>query len=163
MQRATEIIQRADRYKLVAGIGHARTELNAFDAALVAAKVGNYNLLRVSSIYPPACQPADQLEPLPGSPLTIAYGFVVVAEPGIRISAAVSVGIPHDPTLPGVIMEYSQHGMLTDTTAMVRSMAEDAMRLRGTAIKQILDMGQETLSKEGATAVFAGVALWKAV
>lgn len=157
-----ETIQRADRYKLVAGTGHGRTELNAFDGALVDAGVGNYNLLRVSSIYPPACQAANCFDPLPGSPLTIAYGYAVVAEPGIRISAAVGMAIPEERDRPGVIMEYSQHGILDDTLSMVRAMAEEAMSLRQTTIREILTLGKEVVSNDHATAVFAGVALWKA-
>ena len=44
---------RTDRYTLVSGIGTGSTVLNAFDAALLSAGVGNFNLLRVSSILPP--------------------------------------------------------------------------------------------------------------
>ena len=41
---------------LSGGIGEGATELDAFDAALCDAGVGNYNLVCVSSILPPKCQ-----------------------------------------------------------------------------------------------------------
>ena len=44
------------KFTLVAGNGEGGTPLNAFDAALIEAGIGNLNLLRVSSILPPSAQ-----------------------------------------------------------------------------------------------------------
>lgn len=43
-------------FKMVAGSSEGTTSLNALDNALIAAGVGNVNLLRVSSILPPRCE-----------------------------------------------------------------------------------------------------------
>jgi arginine decarboxylase len=41
-------------------LGTGRTELSAFDAALVAAGIGNYNLLPLSSVIPPGTDLVEQ-------------------------------------------------------------------------------------------------------
>ena len=48
------------RFFLTSGSGEASTELNAFDAALLAAKIGDTNLVKLSSILPPR---AEEIEP----------------------------------------------------------------------------------------------------
>jgi arginine decarboxylase len=40
------------RIQLVSGAGSARTQLAAFDAALVDAGISNYNLITLSSVIP---------------------------------------------------------------------------------------------------------------
>ena len=44
------------RLYVAATVGQASTELAAFDAALIAAGVANFNLIRLSSVIPPACE-----------------------------------------------------------------------------------------------------------
>ena len=44
------------QYFIVAGKGEGFTPLNAFDAALGDAGVGDLNLVKVSSIVPPFCE-----------------------------------------------------------------------------------------------------------
>ncbi len=147
------------RFVLRAGVGHARRALNAFDAALVQAGVGDYNLIQVSSILPPGATQGDRI-PLPaGTLLPIAYGTELAEEPGHRISAAVSVGVPADPTRNGVIMEYHAHGTADDAEAIVREMAADAMALRGLDVDRIESISIEVVSADEPASVFAGVAL----
>lgn len=43
-------------YTLVGGSGEGATRLNAFDAALLDAGVGNTNLIKLSSILPPGLE-----------------------------------------------------------------------------------------------------------
>ncbi|NMB16013.1 MAG: pyruvoyl-dependent arginine decarboxylase, partial [Firmicutes bacterium] len=45
-----------EKFTLVAGGSEGPTGLNAFDNALLAAGLGNLNLVRVSSILPPGAQ-----------------------------------------------------------------------------------------------------------
>jgi len=42
--------------RISAGVGTGRTRLSAFDAALCAAGVGDFNLVRLSSVIPPASE-----------------------------------------------------------------------------------------------------------
>lgn len=148
-----------NRFVLVTGAGSGRYGLNAFDAALLAAGVGNYNLIKVSSILPPHAVRGNEI-PLPaGSLLPIAYGCEVVEEPGHRIAASVGIGVPEDPAVNGVIMEFHAHGTAADAERIVRDMTADAMAMRKIAVKEILSCAVEALSEDGATAVFAACAL----
>ena len=81
------------KYFVTAASSEGETALTAFDGALLKARVGNTNLLRVSSILPPDCQYEPDLVIPPGSLLPIAYGSITSSEQGDIISAAVGVGI----------------------------------------------------------------------
>ena len=54
------IVATPTRYFMAHGCAEGVTELNAFDAALLRAGVGDTNLVRVSSILPPGC---EEMEP----------------------------------------------------------------------------------------------------
>ena len=61
-------------YFLTAGRGEASTELNAFDAALLDAGVGDTNLIKMSSILPPGALEIEILPLKKGSFIPLAYG-----------------------------------------------------------------------------------------
>lgn len=145
------------KYFICAGKGRAKTLLTSFDAALLDAGVGNYNLLKVSSILPEGFKEATKVELPEGSLLPIAYGAVSDFEDGKRITAAIAVGIPDRGV--GVIMEYS--GALPEDEAKekVEAMAREALELRGVKVLEIKSKVVSTIVK-GPTTVFAGVALW---
>lgn len=147
------------RYVLRSGRGTGRRALNAFDAALVDAGVGNYNLIKVSSILPPGAVRGTEIPLIAGSRLPIAYGAQVVEEPGQRVSASVSIGIPKDPTLNGVIMEFHAPGTAEDAERIVREMAEEAMALRGIEVAEIVSVAVEAIHDELPVCAFAAVAL----
>ncbi len=125
--------------KLAVAAGHAEggTALNAFDNALLAAGIGNVNLLRVSSIVPPEAElvelPAIRL----GALVPAAYVSIESATPGQIICAAVGLGLPVDPTQPGVIMEFSAAGDRRAAEAAVREMVEEAFRVRQTSLREV--------------------------
>ena len=100
------------RYYLGAGASSADMWLNAFDRALMDAGCANYNLIRVSSILPGNAKLVDSIHSPEGSLLPTAYA-VITASPneniGVRLSAAIAVGIPEDKSKAGVIMEYSDY------------------------------------------------------
>ena len=78
-----------------AGAAEGDTELNAFDNALLAARVGNLNLIRVSSVLP---QDATVLEDAPqitpGSLVPTVYSVHVSARPGDTVAnAAVEIAL----------------------------------------------------------------------
>jgi len=79
------------RFLLTAGAVEGSTHINAFDAALVAAGVGDTNLVKLSSILPPG---AEEIAPYPlpkGWLVSLAYGECVCSKPGALISAAVAL------------------------------------------------------------------------
>ena len=150
----------ARSFFLVAGDAEGYTPLNAFDNALLAAGVGNTNLIKISSILPPGASEIEPPKPPPGAFLPIAYASIVSDIPGEVISAAVAVGIPDDPEKPGVIMEYSARGSREVAEDIVRRMVEKAFEVRGFRLKDVKSISVEhKVEKIGAS--FAGVVLWR--
>lgn len=149
----------AGSFFLTAGKGEASTELNAFDAALLDAGVGDTNLLKMSSILPPGAREVTS-HPYPkGALVPLAYADLTCPTPGTIISAAVAVGIPEDPTAAGLIMERSICGPADLCEQAVREMVREGMEsIRGLRIKEIKSISA-TLTVTTVGAVFAAVAL----
>ncbi|HEY8486155.1 MAG TPA: pyruvoyl-dependent arginine decarboxylase, partial [Limnochordales bacterium] len=74
------------KYALAAGAAEGETPLNAFDNALLAAGIGNLNLVRVSSIVPPGARRVDYVDLPPGALAPTAYGAVTSQQPGELIA-----------------------------------------------------------------------------
>jgi arginine decarboxylase len=146
------------RYFLVSGCNQAPTELNAFDGALRQAGVGDVNLLKVSSIIPPACRRIDPIALPKGALIPIAYAAIDSHKPGEIIAAAIAVGIPEEIDQVGVIMEYSAIGRQFEVEKIASGMASTALKMRGLSIKSIECRAVEIKVKDVAAA-FAGVAL----
>ncbi|HQA50250.1 MAG: pyruvoyl-dependent arginine decarboxylase [Syntrophomonadaceae bacterium] len=145
------------KYFVTAAASEGETRLTAFDGALLKARVGNTNLLRVSSILPPGCEYDPDLIIPPGSLLPVAYGSITSAEPGEVISAAVAVGIQAEGF--GVIMEYSGRCSKAIAEAEVTRMVEEAFRIRGLELVEVKTASVEhTVEKIGCA--FAAVPLW---
>jgi arginine decarboxylase len=114
--------------------------LNAFDAALVEAGIGNLNLLRVSSILPPSTQLQRNLEIPPGSLTPTAYGFITSSQPGQVIAAAIGVGVG-SPDSFGVIMEFEGYCTKDEAEASVRKMVEEGFKKRGLKLQEVHALG----------------------
>lgn len=98
----------ASHFSLVSGVGFGNTILNAFDNALQCAGVGDYNLVKVSSILPPSTSFSNTIEVSSGALLPIAYSHITVSEfISKHIVATIAVGIPTDNEKIGIIMEYT--------------------------------------------------------
>ena len=124
------------KFTLVAGSGEGDTPLNAFDAALIQAGIGNLNLLRVSSILPPSCQLSTHLAIPAGSLTPAAYGYITSSRPGQLIAAAIGVGIG-DPDDYGVIMEFEGYCTRVEAEARVRNMVEEGFKKRGLLLREV--------------------------
>lgn len=153
------LLPRPDKFFLVAGYAEGPTALNAFDNALMQAGIGNTNIVRMSSILPPA---AAEIAPCPlpyGALVPAAYAEECSAVPGTVISAAVAVGIPDDPALPGVIME---HHTLADESACradaIRKV-EAAFAQRGYKLATV-KIASASGRVEHIGSAFAAVVLW---
>lgn len=146
------------KFTLVAGTGEGRHELNAFDHALLAAGIGNMNLLRVSSILPPNCQHVEKFDFPAGSLLPTAYGSIVSEHPGELIAAAIAVGI-NVPENYGVIMEFSGKCSAAEAERTIREMVEEGFETRGLKLNQCLIKAVEHRVKHIGCA-FAATALW---
>lgn len=149
------------QFSLTSGAAEGRTRLNAFDKALLVAGVGDTNLIRVSSILPPAarqCEVGDLKLPK-GGLVPLAYASIDGTTPGRMISAAVAVGVPEDENEAGVIMEFEDHAHLETVEAIVRQMVVDAFEYRNRKLREILSVGIQH-KVEVCGAAFAAVVLW---
>jgi arginine decarboxylase len=134
--------------------------LISFDMALIDAGVGNYNLVKVSSIRPPHFQQSDCISVPDGEILFSAYASLTEKGAGI-ISAALSIGIPIDEANIGVIMEYSCHDKKSVAAKKAEEMVASAMKTRGIAIREIIVASIETeLIPDSYSTVVVGAALW---
>lgn len=148
-------------YSLVRGAAEGRTRLNAFDKALLNAGVGDTNLMRMSSILPPAASqvPINDIQLPKGGLIPLAYATIDGNTPGRLISAAIAVGIPEDDSEPGVIMEFEDHADLETVEGIVRQMVVDGFEYRNRKLKEIKSFGVEHKIKT-CGAVFAAAVLW---
>ncbi|MGI6468970.1 MAG: arginine decarboxylase, pyruvoyl-dependent [Syntrophomonadaceae bacterium] len=146
------------KYFLTAASCEGETELTAFDGALLKARVGNTNLLKVSSILPPGCQYCPELIIPEGSLLPIAYGTIICSEPGTRIAAAVAVGVQKNNGF-GVIMEYEGHCSQAEAEMMVEKMVKEAFAIRNLELADIKIAATEHVVEKIGCA-FAAVPLW---
>lgn len=150
-----------EKYIIRASIGKSNHRLGAFDDALLRAGVGNYNLIRVSSILPPACVLEDEITLAKGALLPSAFASISSADVGETISAAVAVGVPVDPSMNGVIMEHSAFTPSKETEETVRTYVRQAMLARGLEIKDIISISSEvTVVSDEIHCAFATVSMW---
>lgn len=153
------VFARPDKYFLVAGYAEGSTPLNAFDNALIKAGIGNTNLVRMSSILPPA---ATRISPvaLPyGALIPTAYADETSEVVGTELAAAVACGVPEDPTLPGVIMEHHLHGSETLCREQVAQKVEEAFRTRGYRLASVEIVSAAGVVQRVGSAI-AAVVLW---
>ncbi len=119
--------------------GHAEgsTTLNAFDNALLAAGIGNINLIKISSILPPDVPVIELPKIKPGALIPTAYAAVTSETPGETIAAAVGYAIPDDPAKNGVIMEFHDKATREEAERAIVHMLAEAFRARGWAVHEM--------------------------
>lgn len=144
---------------LASGGAEGDSELTAFDNALRAGRIGDVNLIRVSSIVPTGAVFAE-LPELPYGALTpTAYAEQISSKPGQVIAACIGVGwTPQG----GVIMEA--HGV-DETGEQIQKrcglMVEEGMRVRGfTEYEVRFATSEHTVQKIG-SAIAAAVLWWR--
>jgi arginine decarboxylase len=120
-----------------AGRAEGSTPLNAFDNALLAAGIGNINLIKVSSILPPEVPVMELPKIKPGALIPTAYAAETSETPGELIAAAVGYAVPDDPAKNGVIMEFHGHATRDEAERAIRGMLDEAFRVRGEAMKEM--------------------------
>jgi len=145
---------------MTTGISEGYTTLNAFDGALMNAGIGNTNLVKMSSICPPYCTEVEKVDIPHGSLVPVAYAEITSESAGEIIAAGVAIAFPDDEDHAGLIMEYSSHESRSIVEKKVRKMAEEGMKMRGKAIREIKSVAAEhRVNKCGCA--FAAVVLWE--
>lgn len=96
------------------GVGKSKEYLQSFEAALRDAGIEKFNLVFVSSIFPPGCKiiPKEKgLEMLqPGQIVYCVMSRNSTAEPNRLISAAIGLAAPADPDKYGYLSEHHAFG-----------------------------------------------------
>ncbi len=149
-----------NKYIITKGCGTSKFNLNAFDNALLASGIGDYNLIKLSSILPTNCHQVDSVDLPKGSFLHTAYSCCIENHLGITISAAIAVAIPKDKRLSGVIMEASGNYNIRAAEKIVCSMIRISMETRGITEYEIQRESISMQTKEGCNCVIAAVSIW---
>ncbi|MEO0005422.1 MAG: arginine decarboxylase, pyruvoyl-dependent [candidate division WOR-3 bacterium] len=99
---------------LTKGVGVHRERLASFEAALRDAGIAPFNLVRVSSIFPPYCRIISRTRGLnllkPGQIIFAVMSDNATNEPHRLISASIGIAIPKDPSRYGYLSEYHSFG-----------------------------------------------------
>jgi len=99
---------------LVRGQGRHKEKLVSFEKALREAGIAPFNLVRVSSIYPPHCRFVTKAAGLklltPGQILFVVLSENATDRPGELISASIGMAVPDDPAHYGYLAEHSDIG-----------------------------------------------------
>lgn len=102
------------RMFLVKGIGVHKDKLGSFELALRQAGIEKYNLVYVSSIFPPGCKEVHKNEGLkelyPGQIVYCVMARSQTDEPGRLISSAIGVAQPKKKELYGYLSEHHAYG-----------------------------------------------------
>jgi len=95
---------------LTSGVGHHEDALVSFELALRDAGIEKYNLVYVSSIYPPGCELITKEEGLkylqPGQVVFCVMAKMTSNDAGKTIYASIGVAIPENKELNGYLTEY---------------------------------------------------------
>jgi arginine decarboxylase len=99
---------------LTRGQGRHTEKLVSFELALREAGIAPFNLVRVSSIYPPRCRFVSKETGLkllePGQILFVVLSENATDEPRGLISASIGMAVPDDPSRYGYLAEHSDSG-----------------------------------------------------
>jgi arginine decarboxylase len=99
---------------LTKGVGRHREKLTSFELALRDARIAEFNLVRVSSIFPPGCRVISIQEGLrylrPGQVVYAVMYDNATDEPHRLVAASVGLAIPADRNQYGYLSEHKSFG-----------------------------------------------------
>lgn len=100
---------------LTRGVGKHKEQLASFELALRDAGVAEFNLVSVSSIFPPNCKQISRRQGMkqlkPGQIVFCVIARQQTNEPNRLISASIGVAIPNDRNQYGYLSEHHAYGM----------------------------------------------------
>jgi arginine decarboxylase len=103
---------------LTKGVGKHRERLTSFEMALRDAKIASFNLVGVSSIFPPRCRIIPLKKGLKmtkaGQILHAVYSRNETNEPNRLIGASIGLAIPKDSSMYGYLSEHHCFGQTND-------------------------------------------------
>ncbi len=99
---------------LTRGVGVHKEKLTSFEMALREAGIAQFNLVRVSSIFPPGCKIVTREEGLPllqpGEIVFAVLAEMSTNEAGRRIASSIGVARPTDNDKYGYLSEHHTYG-----------------------------------------------------
>lgn len=108
------------------GVGHHKEQLASFEMALRDAGIAEYNLVTVSSIFPPNCKRVSKEEGKkslsPGQVVFCVMARNVTNEPNRLVAASIGLAQPSDPAQYGYLSEHHPFG---ETEVKAGEYAED--------------------------------------
>ncbi len=108
------------------GVGRHKDYLQSFEMALRDANIQLYNLVHVSSIFPPGCKRITREEGIkemsPGSIVYCVMARNATNEPNRLIAASIGLALPADEGQYGYLSEHHPHG---ETEEKAGEYAED--------------------------------------
>jgi arginine decarboxylase len=111
---------------LTKGVGRHRERLTSFEMALRNAKIAAFNIVSVSSIFPPGCKIISLEKGLsytqPGQIIHAVMSKNETNEPNRLIASSIGVAIPKDNGLYGYLSEHHGYGQ---TAPVAGDYAED--------------------------------------
>jgi len=111
---------------LTKGVGRHKERLASLEMALRKAGIAPFNLVKVSSIFPPGCKILSRAEGLrklkPGQVVHTVMSEVAANEPHRLISSSIGIAIPKDRTQYGYLSEHHACG---ETDSVSGEYAED--------------------------------------
>ncbi|HUT36270.1 MAG TPA: arginine decarboxylase, pyruvoyl-dependent [Planctomycetota bacterium] len=106
------------RLFLTNGVGRHREKLTSFEMALRDAGIASFNLVKVSSIFPPHCKIIPKRLGLqllkPGQIVHVVMSENATNEPHRLLAASVGVAIPKNPDHYGYLSEHHSYGQTDD-------------------------------------------------
>ena len=102
------------------GVGKHKEKLTSFEMALRDAKIAEFNLVKVSSIFPPNCTLVQRTKGLktlsPGEIVYVVMSENSTNEPNRLVAASAGIAIPKEHNRHGYISEHHSFGQ-NDTVA----------------------------------------------
>lgn len=160
---------------LTAGTGVGRWPITAFDSALRAARIADFNLIRVSSIVPPGIpvyRMRDDAPPVEGLGRMVptVYESSTTQGEASMVCAAVGVGLSDPMGRSGVIFTFSGTSTESEASNAVADMIAEGMestRRRESYVCQIAATSARSVEKRSVTALaalfFCDEDLWELV
>ncbi len=146
------------------GVGSHGDALVSFELALRDAGIAKFNLVPVSSIYPPGCEVVEREDGLkelyPGQIVFCVMARMTSNEAGREIFATIGAAISSDPSLNGYLTEYYGYCNGRDVGKYAEEMAAYMLRTAfGIEPAKTFSVTAKTVVEEGmhATAVAAAV------
>lgn len=104
----------ATKMFLTRGVGKNRERLAAYEAALRSAQIAEYNLVKISSIYPPGCRLVSRKKGKdllsPGQVVYSVMAENATNEPHRLVAASVGLAIPKRKNHYGYLSEHCSFG-----------------------------------------------------